>query len=481
MAISNKDVEVLSEAMFCYYFAIWKSNKQSKYDISDWDDIKTVSDLTAWTRKLGITSMVSKVNSDPAFTSRVSKVSEFLRKGKNKWAGMLESQMKCFFANSRIKLNGGTTYYAMRADMIPANYDPYKAYEIISQKVKTSLGFRGTIDKDKWNPSDVWIFTDRSISFLKQFVSLFSNQLLKNPEYSVKMMEKLNNRIYILFQKGLLFPVSLKAPTGAAKVVFENDKTSDLQKVVRYERVEYDHNNQDAKIKFSVDEVDKSTGKIEKKEYIKGSIKTKTVNSGGARLEIEAGGAARYGSMGTENYQWIIKETDNSGIRSLNNIRSKPEFKKLREKYWANVSGKEWLGRGGYVKEFKKDPKAFKKEIEPYTQTLYRHINGSPWDPQRAESSAKSPEEAWLNKTHAGEVAVAMDDITRKVMRDITTENLFNLAASQGFGSGVSESQIKTRMKMEKAMGQKLGEDFSSIDVSSANKLWTSCFYAVVK
>jgi len=480
MAVSNKDVEVLSEAMFCYYFAIWKEGNNSKYDYEEWENIKTKSDLSKFTTRMEIASMVKMVDSDPAFTSRLSKVYEFLTKNKNRWAGMLQSQMDAFFGNSKIKLGGGK-YYVMRADMIPSVYDPYIAYEKLSQKVKGKLGFRGTIDKDKWNPSDVWIFTDRSIKFLKQFVPLFNSQVLKEPEYCVKMMEKLNNRIYLLFKQGLLFPVSLKAPTGAATVVFENDKNSDLQKVVRYERVEYDQNNQDAKIKFEVDNVDKLSGKVIDKAYIKGSIKTKTVKSGGARLEIEAGGAARYGSMGTENYQWIIKETDNSGIQSLNKIRNRTEFKDLKSKYWGNVSGNEWLGRGEYVKKFNKDPKQFKKEIQNYTQALYKHINGGPWDPTRAEMSAKSPEEAWLNKTHAGEVAVAMNDITRKIMRDITTENLFNLAASQGFGAGVSESQIKTRMKMAESIGKKLEGDFEGISINNANKLWTSCFYLVVK
>ena len=31
MAISNKDVEVLSEALFCYYFAIYKNKKEKDY------------------------------------------------------------------------------------------------------------------------------------------------------------------------------------------------------------------------------------------------------------------------------------------------------------------------------------------------------------------------------------------------------------------------------------------------------------------
>ena len=38
----------------------------------------------------------------------------------------------------------------MRADMIPSVYDPYRAYDQLSAKVRGKLGFRGTVDKDKW-------------------------------------------------------------------------------------------------------------------------------------------------------------------------------------------------------------------------------------------------------------------------------------------------------------------------------------------
>ena len=195
MAISNKDVEVLSEALFCYYFAIYKNKKEKKYRSSIWNQIKTSSDLSSFTNKFGITSMVKNVNSDPAFTSRLPKVIEFLYNRKGFWKKALESQMEAFFRDAKLK--SGNDYFIMRADMIPKDYDPYRAYNELSYKVRGKLGFRGTIDKDKWNPSDVWIFTKKSKNFLTKFISLFNGQLLKQPEYSVKMMEKLNNRIYL--------------------------------------------------------------------------------------------------------------------------------------------------------------------------------------------------------------------------------------------------------------------------------------------
>ena len=67
MAIGNKDVEVLSEALFCYYFAIYKKGEQSNYNISLWNNIQNASDLSKFTASLGITSMVKNVNNDPAF------------------------------------------------------------------------------------------------------------------------------------------------------------------------------------------------------------------------------------------------------------------------------------------------------------------------------------------------------------------------------------------------------------------------------
>tara|TARA_B100001996_G_scaffold87096_1_gene64450 strand:+ start:1061 stop:2503 length:1443 start_codon:yes stop_codon:yes gene_type:complete len=480
MAISNKDVEVLSEAMFCYYFAIWKQGKKKQFDPKSFEQITNYSHLTKWVGEMGIGSIVTRVSSDGALKSRINKINEFLNdKG---WHERLVAQLDAFMGHNKIKVGAGR-YEAMRADMLPPAISPYRAYNQISKKVKGKLGFKGRVDKDKWNPSDVWIMTTKVQTTLKQFVSITNQQIFNNPEYCVDYVNKLNRFIQSQFQRGQLFPVSLKAPSGQVKIVFENDRYSSVKKVVRYTKIEFTDSNQDAKIRFSVDKVDYDTGRVEKRDYIKGSIKTKTVKSGGARLEIEggSGSGARYGSMGTENYQWIIKETDNTGIKELNNIRNKSEFDNLKTKYWSGTGGKEWLGRGKYVKEFNKQPQIFAEEIKPYTQILFSKINnGRMWD-AAAVKSAKSEEEKWLNKTHAGEVAIAVDRITNKVTRDITVENLFNLAASQGFGAGISKAQVEVRKRQAQTLGQKLGEGFQAVPIDESNKIWSSCFYVVVK
>ena len=72
ITVSNKDVEVLSEAMFCYYFALKKKGKLGKYDPQDWENVTKKGDVDAWSRKNGIFSIVSMVNSDSAFLSSIA-------------------------------------------------------------------------------------------------------------------------------------------------------------------------------------------------------------------------------------------------------------------------------------------------------------------------------------------------------------------------------------------------------------------------
>ena len=472
--ISKKDVEVLSEALFCYYFAIYKNRKQKQYSVDDWLTIKNTSTLSSWSSKLGINPIIGKVNTDPALTSRLDKVYTFLtEKG---WHPRLTMQMDKFTSSYRVT----GRCEIMRADEIPSKYDPYKVYEEISKKTKSTLGFRGTVDKDKWNPSDVWIFTPKSVTMLQNYVKNLNLRILNDPEYKVGYLNAMNNMIFDQYKRKQLYPISLKAPGSSVKLTLENVKGGTIKKVVRYTGLKYDNNNQDAKIGFAVDLYNETTKSMINKDYIVGNIKTKTVPSGGARLEIEVkGGGARYGTMGTENYQYIISETDKSGIKSLDKIRNtiQQDYPELK-KYWSGTTDKDWLSRKELLASFKKDPKKFKEEIAPYTQALFEHLNNTSWDSMRAERNARTPEEAWLNKTHAGEVGVAVNDITNKLIRDVTVENLFDLAASQRFGAGVSAEQLERRKRM---LPQYLKEDLEQVPVSEAKEIWNACFHIVVK
>ena len=156
MALQNatgSDVESLSEGLFCIYFAIWKvgGSKKNEY-LADsgpkswtrvWSrgvgstsqPIDSVSRLNAWANYMGITRIVSRVLTDPAFTRRINKIhnyiNDFPRGRTGLWHSRLVDQQTKFWSSRYTNFTGGS-FIAMRADAIPVRYDPYKVYEVIS-------------------------------------------------------------------------------------------------------------------------------------------------------------------------------------------------------------------------------------------------------------------------------------------------------------------------------------------------------------
>lgn len=508
MALANvtpgTDVEVLSEALFCIYFAIWKQGgaKKTQYleDVGKvWEDIDTITRFNTWASSMGITRMIARVAADPAFRRRVNKVHNFLtgfpRSRPGQWGEVLIKQQDAFFASRYTSFTG--SFVAMRADMIPARYDPYKVYESISRKVRIGTDFNAPIDKDKWNPSDVWIFAPSAITALVPFKTNLNNQVLADPEYKIGYMNALNNRIWELSEARKLYPVSLKAPGSSIRITAENQKegSKDFEKVIRYTGCEYTNDNQDAKINFSVDLYDNRARKITEREYMRARLKVKTAtisglgSGGGSRLEIEVlhpPGGARYGTIGTDIQRKIIEQTDNSGIRHLQRIRRQFNGSGNTENLWNEwFSGSQtWMGRkafaDAYAADYRDDWPGFIDKIKPYTNALYAHLNrgGGRWDPPRSAKLNPDNPKVWISKTVAGEVGVAIDSIVTQLMKDITVENLFNVSASQKIQSGTSMGQLKRRLK---SLDNATKADIKAFPPAKAKLIWTSCFHLVVK
>jgi hypothetical protein len=267
--------------------------------------------------------------------------------------------------------------------------------------------------------------------------------------------------IYKLYTSKDLYPISLKAPSGEVHISEENAVGSTITKTARFVKVELGATNLDVKIHFAVDLYDEKAKKIVEKNYLQGRIKSKT-DTGGFRLEIEAPGAgARFGSIGTENYQWIIANTDDSGIKKLKKIREESED--LVEVFPdTNAGDKKWLGASNYQSEFKNNPK-ITKELSPYLDNMYKLLNGS-------GSFGKSDGKSILNKTIAAEIGVAIEFITNKLTRDVTVENLYDLAASQKFSAGVRPDQLAKRKNI-------YGKEAQALGVKEAQYVFDSCFY----
>ena len=102
-------------------------------------------------------------------------------------------------------------YKLLRADNLPKDMDPYKVYEVVANDIKAKIGFAKIVDKDKWNPADVWFFTDTARKTLIKELGNLNEKLVKKPQSSVDYLNDLNQLIFKLFEKKQLYPISLKA------------------------------------------------------------------------------------------------------------------------------------------------------------------------------------------------------------------------------------------------------------------------------
>ncbi len=458
--VGGKEVEVFSEAFFCYYFALKAEDKLSNYSPQIWKTITNKQQLDAWTKKVGIYSYVETQNNDRAFTSRLHLAIPFLVV--NGWHERLVKQMDKFF--SVVKPGNGKNYEAMRADEVPKELNAQDVFTILAEKVKQKYGFSRPVDKDKWNPGDVWIFSTQGKQKLKSLIAKARQTASSPAPYTAGAVAELNKIIYDLYLKKDLFPVSLKAPGATVHVSAENAVGSNITKTARFIKTELGPTNLDVKIHFAVDLYDEKKKQIVEKNYLVGRIKSKT-DTGGFRLEIEAPGAgARFGSIGTENYQWIIYNTDNSGVKKLETIRD--GFKNLKDVLPKKGSGdKEWLGASGIQSFVKKNPKDV-SDLTPYLEKMYKLINGS------GKFERKDPKDI-MNKTIASEIAVAIEFITNKLTRDVTVENLYDLAASQRFSAGIRADQLAKRKGIYSKEAKSLGP-------KEAMYVFESCFYLKV-
>ena len=458
--VGGKEVEVFSEAFFCYYFALFAENKEKNYSPQVWKTITNQQQLDAWTRKTGIHNYVETQNKDRAFTSRLHLAIPFLVV--NGWHDRLMKQMTKFF--SVVKPASGKNYEAMRADEVPNDINAQEVFMLLAEKAKQKFGFSRAVDKDKWNPGDVWIFSTVGKQKLKNLIAKARQQASSPAPYVAGAVAELNKIVYDLYLSKDLFPVSLKAPGATVHVSEENAVGSNITKTARFIKTELGPTNLDVKIHFAVDLYDEKKKQVVEKNYLVGRIKSKT-DTGGFRLEIEAPGAgARFGSIGTENYQWIIYNTDDSGVKKLQSIRE--GFKELKDILPPKTAGeKEWLGASGIQSFVKKNPKDV-GELKPYLDKMYKLVNGS------GEFQRKDPKDI-MNKTIASEIAITIEFITNKLTRDVTVENLYDLAASQRFSAGVRADQLTKRKgiysKEAKALGPK-----------EAMYVFESCFYLKV-
>ena len=429
--------EVLSEVGFCFYFALDVNNQLDRYSVDSWITVKNTADFKKLCNQYrGVVSMLSyQFNDIKDMDSQLSKMHSFLTT--EGFDEIIRRQVKKFRSTYK---NITSSYFIARPSALPAAQSPYTAYNNIAESLKGYIGMSRKIGPDKWNPADFWIFSRKGLQLLEQW-NVRSKRLkaITSETYSSSYMNLVNRQLVKLYKSGDVYPVSLKKSGPSVKISEINLGKDEVEQTLEYDKVLLAPTNQDVQIYYKIKTFENKK-LISTKNYY---AKMKTL-SGGFRLELfEAGkgGQARHGSIGVGLQNFIIYNTDRTGIGVLQDIRD--EFDDNPDIYdkIPTKGSRNWMGVNNYSKMGKNA-----ETLLPYVNKMMEAINGadSKFDDEKFGGSRPL---AIATKAGAGEMAVAITKILNRNARDITIENLHLAAGSGGVQVGASPQQIAARAR----------------------------------
>ena len=431
VSFGGKATEVLSEVGFCFYYAMLVNGKLDEYDPEIWVGVKKTQDLIKLCGDFGgLSGMLNdQFNDVKEMNSQIHKMRDFLVS--EGWHDVLIAQVKKF--KSKFP-HVGTTYYLSRPSAIPDDFNPYFTYRLLAQRMKDYAVLDKKVGEDKWNPADFWIYNQAGITRLKELNNKAkSTTSMKGDDYKVSYMNKVNTELRKLYKEKLVYPVSLKK--SSAPNIYEMNKGGDIRQIVEYTKGVIGMTNQDSQLHFKV-KTYKGKQVIETKEMV---AKYKTAGAGFA-LELEFGTSARHGKIGRSLQEFLIKETDDSGIKEIESVRK--GFENLRQYFPADGS-RNWLGVSTYARSMNEE-----EVLIPYLQALVKKIHPNIDNLNKFTDKYAQQAMAIGTKTGASELAVAVDKVKNKLSRDIVMENIYKAAGSGGVGAGLTAKQVRDRQKV---------------------------------
>ena len=431
VSFGGKATEVLSEVGFCFYYAMLVNGKLDEYDPEMWVGVKKSQDfIDLCDNFAGVSHMlVDQFNDAKEMNSQIHKMRDFLVS--EGWHDVLIAQVKKF--KSKFP-HVGTTYYLSRPSAIPDSFNPYFTYRLLAQRMKDYAVLDKKIGEDKWNPADFWIYNQAGITRLKELnTKAKSTTSMNGDDYKVSYMNKVNTELRKLYKEKLVYPVSLKK--SSTPNIYEMNKGGDIRQIVEYTKGVIGMTNQDSQLHFKV-KTYKGKQLIETKEMV---AKYKTAGAGFA-LELEFGSNARHGKIGRSLQEFLIKETDDTGIKEIESVRK--GFENLRQYFPADGS-KNWLGVSTYARDMSEE-----EVLIPYLQALIKKVHPNIDNVNKFTDKYARQAMAIGTKTGASELAVAVDKVKNKLSRDIVMENIYKAAGSGGVGAGLTAKQVRDRQKV---------------------------------
>jgi hypothetical protein len=218
--------EILNETMWVVYYAICKKSNNftingTKIDSNYWIEVFGSKDkLRGFLKKFGLDADLNNLsyevsNIDSKMDAAYAK-SFFVS---NDWHNALESQVKNFLKNSKVSFTRNLKI--MRQDKF---YEISGINDLMQKNVFKIFQFNATLDR--WNPSDVWFYSDVAVREIKEYIKT-SKAILKETRalqpriqknYALEDVMGLNRLFLKLYEEKKLAPVSLKKATSTKGV-----------------------------------------------------------------------------------------------------------------------------------------------------------------------------------------------------------------------------------------------------------------------
>lgn len=212
--------EIINETMWVVYYAI--SKKSSKFVVNGievnenfWVNAFSSKDkLSGSLKALGISSDLSGMSYEiKNIDSKMLEKDAIAYFVKNKWHEALKSQVSKFISNPKFS-------FISRLNVIRQSdfYDQSGLTDFL-KKVWNIFKFSGTFDR--WNPADVWFYSDSSINEIKSYLKACSVYKPEIKFVSPRVQKNLAledvlglNKLFIkLYDEKKLVPISLKKST----------------------------------------------------------------------------------------------------------------------------------------------------------------------------------------------------------------------------------------------------------------------------
>ena len=206
--IDGKTTEVLSETAFCFYYALLLTRNLDKYSVESWKTVTNTSQFQKLCKKFnGVHSMLSyQFNDAKALDKDLKLMYTFLTQ--EGWDDIARRQVKKFKSKFPSITKG---YFIARPSGMDESYNPYVAFNNLKNSLKGYIGLDRTVDENKWNPADFWIFNSRGLKFMEMWNKKAKElKSIESETYSASYMNLVNKQVYKLFEKNMVFPVSLK-------------------------------------------------------------------------------------------------------------------------------------------------------------------------------------------------------------------------------------------------------------------------------